>query len=264
MQNLIKKEQVSEHVLKITLNRPEVYNALNRAVLEELEVSLDKFDDLENSNIRALIITGSGEKSFCAGADLKERAGMSLEDTQNFVKYISKVFQKIYNLKISTIACLNGVAFGGGLELALACDLRIGLEKSQLGLTECTLGIIPGAGGTQLLPKVVGIAKAKELILTGKKLSTQEAFDMGLLNYLEPDLQSLNNRGVELATQIANNAPLAVQAAKKALNSNYYADSLENSFNLEHEFYESILHTQDRTEALEAFKDKRKPKFKGA
>lgn len=159
--------------LLITLQRPEALNALNRALLAEFK------DTLQNlSSPKILIIRGSGERAFSAGADLKERAQMSLDDTRAFLKLINQVFNLIENLPMPTVAYINGLALGGGLELALACDMRVIAPHAQIGLTECALGIIPGAGGTGRLPKIIGYAKACEIIFSAQKISAEEALKL--------------------------------------------------------------------------------------
>lgn len=255
------RNELDRGIICLKLSRPEVYNAINTKLLLDLN---DELNTLENSNtVRAIIFTGEGEKSFCAGADLKERAAMSNEDTLAFVKLISSTMRRIYDFPIPTIAAINGVAFGGGMELALACDIRLALVNASMGLTECALGIIPGAGGTQLLPKLIGPARAKEMIFMGKRLSAKEAYHMGILNALIEDSSDFLQKIQDYASKLTENAPLAIRAAKQAINQGFFADGIEAGFELEHKFYNTILHTEDRLEALNAFVEKRKPIFKG-
>ena len=155
-------EDESNGVLTLTLNRTDVHNALNKPLLDALSIKLEAL--APRRDVRCVIITGSGEKAFCAGADLKERKGFTLEQTRSFVRKIRGVMDQIERLPMPTIAALDGVAFGGGMEMALACDMRVISERVKMGLTECALGIIPGAGGTQRLPQLVGASRAKELI----------------------------------------------------------------------------------------------------
>jgi len=257
---LVIVNHLTKHVLGITLNRPHQLNALNTKLLRQLKNCLEQTQN--DKNIRAVIFTGAGEKAFCAGADLKERLNMTLDETRQFVSLIGETFNVIANLPMPTIAAINGIAFGGGLELALACDLRIIKEDVLVGLTECALGIIPGAGGTQRLPKIVGEAKAKELILTAKRIAAKEAKEIGLANQITVKDQDILESAKEIAVQIAKNAPLSVQTAKKAINDGAGSNK-EKSLKFEAKCYESILHTQDRLEGLRAFLEKREPKYIG-
>ncbi|MCA9507446.1 MAG: enoyl-CoA hydratase/isomerase family protein [Myxococcales bacterium] len=247
-------------IVHIVLNRPEVRNALNKELLTELSHELESIN--KNSKLRAALFYSSSEKAFCAGADLKERAAMSEQETFGFVKLIQSTINKIALLKIPTIAAVNGEAFGGGLELALACDMRIGSEDIQLGLTECSLGIIPGAGGTQRLPKIVGISRAMEMIFMAKRMKGKEAYAIALLNELVTSRSEVVGKAQQWATIIANNAPLAIRAAKKALTKNN-AKTFNDALAFELECYQEIISTSDRLEALRAFREKRLPQFRG-
>lgn len=248
-----------DHIAEISINRPELRNALNKELLLNLSTHLDLIEN--NADIRVVIVSGTGDKAFSAGADLKERAGMSEGQAFEFVTLIQATFQKIAMLKVPTIAALNGDAFGGGLELALACDMRIGSSALQLGLTECALGIIPGAGGTQRLPMIVGMAKAMELIFGAKRIYGDEAYQIGLLNELCEKGEALNVARV-MAQKIAHNAPLALKAAKKALLA-LYQPSLVQGLATELNCYREILGSKDRIEGLNAFKEKRTPHYSG-
>jgi methylglutaconyl-CoA hydratase len=243
----------------VTLNRPEAANALSTALLNELSELLG--DLAFQKDVRVVIVTGAGEKVFCAGADLKERAGMSETEVRKTVALIRETINQVEQLPQPVIAALNGSAFGGGLELALACDIRVAVDTAQLGLTETSLGIIPGAGGTQRLPRLIGIGKAKELIFTAKRISTQEAAQIGLVEYVVPRAQ-LMEKALEIATQIAANAPIAVRQAKLAVNRSLDVD-LVTGLRLEQMAYEVTIPTKDRLEGLQAFKEKRKPVYKG-
>ncbi|NJM91048.1 MAG: enoyl-CoA hydratase, partial [Myxococcales bacterium] len=180
MSQFLKVERRDGGVWWVTLNRPEARNALSMAVnheLYQLGIELE-----EDRDVRAVVITGAGDKAFCAGADLKERRGVAAEDTRPYVNAIGSAINQWAKIRALTIAMMNGSAYGGGLELALACDLRILVEGAELGLTEVRLGIIPGAGGTVRLPRLIGEARAKEMILLGRRLSAQRAYEMGLVN----------------------------------------------------------------------------------
>ena len=235
----------------VTLNRPEVMNALSFDTLLRLREVVEVLS--EDEEIRVVLIQGAGEKAFCAGADLKERDGFTVEKTKRYVKTIGEVFNEVAELPQPVVAVLNGVAFGGGLELALACDLRIAGAGVLMGLTETSLAIIPGAGGTQRLPKVVGVAKAKELIFAAKRISAEEAYRIGLVNEIAP-LGELQARARTLAGSIAANGPLAVRAAKVAM------EGWRSEYDL---YVKRILPSKDRLEALAAFRAKRKPHFTG-
>lgn len=243
----------------LKLNRPESRNALCSALLSELAQIITKLKD--DKNMRAVVITGAGDKAFCAGADLKERVGMSDEETLVFLSLIQNTFQSLFELPMPVIAAINGDAFGGGLELALACDIRVAAHSAQMGLTECSLGIIPGAGGTQRLPRIIGIAKACELIFTSKRLNSEEALNIGLINYRSQPSESALEIAHNLALSIANNAPLAVRAAKKALVGSQ--EELKAGLLVELQAYQEILKTNDRQEGLKAFAQKRKAQFNG-
>lgn len=245
------------YILYLTINRPEVRNALSIASLIELKnilLSIDK-------DILCLVITGEGNKSFCAGADLKERQNMSEMQTLSFINLINETFNLLAKLSIPSIAMINGDAFGGGLELALCCDFRVAQTKSLLGLTEVSLGIIPGAGGTQRLPRLIGLYKALDMILLAKKISAKEALDISLINYLceKEDLLAFTS---ELAIKLSNNAPLAIKAAKQAIFDGY-ENNLLLGLSIENNAYKNILFTHDRKEGLSSFVQKRPPNFIG-
>ncbi len=246
-------------VLTLTLNRSAVHNALNKPLLDALSEKLEAI--APRRDIRCVIFTGSGDKAFCAGADLKERKGFTLEQTRGFVRRIRGVMDQIERLPMPTIAALDGVAFGGGMEMALACDMRIVSERVNMGLTECALGIIPGAGGTQRLPLLVGASKAKELIFTAKRLTAQEALGIGLANRLTPAGAALKE-AQSLAADIAKCAPLAVEAAKAAIQGGL-GMGMEEGLLLESRCYDVTLYTEDRVEGLKAFAEKRAPVYQG-
>jgi len=260
MSELVRLER-RDGVAWVTLARPEVMNALSFDTLGRLgEIVAELGDD---TSTRAVIVTGGGEKAFCAGADLKERAGFTEEQTRAFVARIGDTFGAVAALPQPTIAALNGVAYGGGLELALACDLRVAAAHAKLGLTETSLAIIPGAGGTQRLPRVVGVARAKELILTARRVDAAEALAMGLVNRVAPG-DSVSDVARELASAIAANGPLAVRAAKAAIDAAEEGGDLASHLLRERELYlERVLPSKDRLEALAAFREKRKPVYTG-
>jgi enoyl-CoA hydratase/carnithine racemase len=247
-------------IVTLTIHRPEVMNCLSFPTLKRLrKLCAELREDL---SVRAILITGAGEKAFCAGADLKERRTMPLERVPLFVKNIRRTMDDLEALPQPTLALLNGVAFGGGTELALACDLRIAAGHAQLGLTETSLAIIPGAGGTQRLPRLIGKARAKELILTARKIDAAEAERIGLVNRVAP-AGKLREVGLEVARAIAANGPIAVRAAKQAIDRGTELPQ-DKGLEIEAQCYELVLPTRDRLEALAAFAEKRPPRYAGA
>jgi enoyl-CoA hydratase/carnithine racemase len=251
--------EIGHDVVVITLNRPEVMNALNFSMLKALKYEIEKLSF--NSDVRVVIITGSGERAFCSGADLKERSVMDPVEVKKFIITIRHLFSSIEQLNKPVIAAINGIALGGGTELALACDIRIASENATMGLTETRLGIIPGAGGTQRLPRLIGIGKAKELIFTGRRVNAQEAFDIGLVNMVCP-LENLMDQCRKMADMICEAAPVAVEQAKYAINFGMETD-IQTGLAIESNAYWITVPTEDRKEALNAFREKRKPIFKG-
>jgi len=244
---------------RLRLNRPEVRNALSLPTLKRLRDLLARVAGDEE--VWAVEITGSGEKAFCAGADLKERRGMNEAQVREFVREIRAAMDAVAALPQPTVAVLNGSAFGGGCELALACDLRVMQAGDRIGLTETSLGIIPGAGGCVRLPRLVGAARAKEMILLARRLDAQEARDAGLIQFLAPAGEA-RRVGREVLEALLRNAPLALRAAKAAIDG---ALDLPLKPALQHESacYQRILPTRDRLEALAAFAEKRPPRFEG-
>ncbi len=255
---LIRTER-HEHVVTWTLNRPEALNAFNRPLLDALGAVVAAAR--EDRTLRCAIVTGAGERAFSAGADLKERRGMSLEDTRRFVELIGGTFDAVAQLPFPTVAAVNGVAFGGGMELCLACDLRVLADHATIGLTEVSVGIMPGAGGTQRLPRLVGTARAKELIFSARRLDAKEALAMGLAQRVVPR-EDLMASARELAGRIAKQAPLAVRQAKHAIDAGLDVP-MQRGLQIEAEAYAQLLHTEDRVEGLKAFAEKREPRYRG-
>ncbi|CAJ1001956.1 enoyl-CoA hydratase/carnithine racemase [Brevibacillus aydinogluensis] len=243
----------------LTLNRPEVYNCLNLETLFTLRRLIAEID--ADREIRAVVVTGAGEKAFCSGADLKERRTMTELQVQLYIRTIRDTFSELERLPKPVIAAINGVALGGGTELALACDLRVMSETAQMGLTETSLGIIPGAGGTQRLPRLIGKGKAKELIFTARRVNAEEALAIGLVNRTVPRDQVMTS-ALQLAEEIAANAPLALAQAKFAIDYGMEAD-LATGLAIESSAYQVLIPTRDRLEGLEAFREKRKPVYRG-
>ncbi len=252
----------------LKLNRPEKLNSLNKPLLEALLEACETIK--QDKSIRIAIIIGSGGRAFCAGADLAERKGMTEAQVVEYHTLIQKTFQTIDELPIPTIAALNSSAFGGGVELALSCDLRIMVEDSIFRLTEVRLGIIPGAGGTQRLPRLIGKSKAKEMILTTKALTAKEAHEIGLVHRIIPGIDfgddkfhfGLTNNVRSWAKEIIQAAPLSLEQAKYAIDSGYDCD-LNSGLAIETQAYLKLLNTEDRLEGLKAFAEKREPVYQG-
>ena len=247
------------HVARVTLHRPDAMNAFNYDLLAELGMVVESIRI--NPAIRVVIFTGSGDRAFSVGADLKERKLLTDEQVKRNIYKIGEVFTMIENLPQPTIAVLNGYAFGGGMELALACDFRFAVDTAVMGLTETWLAIIPGAGGTQRLPRLIGEAKALELILTARRLDAKSALQYGILTNIAvaADLQEMVDR---FTGELLGNGPIALQQAKFAIKHGMNAD-LQTGLAIERKAYEITIPTEDRLEALAAFAEKRKPAFKG-
>lgn len=245
----------------ITLNRPKSANALGLTLIQQLK-EISSFLRA-NDQQRCCIICSSSEKVFCAGADLKERA--SLKETSEVVECVDRLrqtFEDIAQLPMPTLSVIEGAAFGGGLELALATDMRIASTNATFGLVETSLSIIPGAGGTVRLPRLIGAARAKELIFTARKFNAEAAAELGIIHHLvEPGNAML--KAFSIAEEIAKNGPLAVRAAKKAIDRGLEATTIGSALKIEKECYASILPTSDRLEGLAAFNERRKPVFQG-
>ena len=251
----------------LTLNRPKVLNSLNVAMLEALNRECEKLT--ADRQTRVVVISGAGCKVFCAGADLTERKGMTEGQVIGYLNLIQKIMSAVESLPQPVIAAINGSAFGGGTELALACDLRIMTEEAVLRLTEVRLGIIPGAGGTQRLSRLIGKSRAKEMILTAKALAAKEALEIGLVHKLAPKAKDGEESHTQLleaaatwAAEIASAAPLALKAAKFAIDMGSDRD-LSAGLALETKAYLQLLHTRDRLEGLAAFAEKRDPVYIG-
>jgi enoyl-CoA hydratase/carnithine racemase len=252
-------EERREAVAILKLNRPEVMNSFNFAMLRELRERVEALH--WDRNARVVIITGAGDKAFCAGADLKERASLGEDQVRQFIFTIRNLFTFIEFMNKPVIAAVNGIALGGGTELALACDLRIASENATMGLTETRLAIIPGAGGTQRLPRLVGRGKAKELIFTGRRVDAKEALDLGLVNKVAP-AGKLLDECLAMAAMICEAGPVAIGQAKYAINYGSEAD-LHTGLAIESNAYWVTIPTEDRLEGLAAFREKRKPVYKG-
>ena len=254
---LLAKEE--EGVATLTLNRPEVMNSFNFALLHALREAIERVRF--RRDVRVVIVTGAGEKAFCSGADLKERATLPPEKVREYIFTIRNLFTAIEQLSKPVIAAVNGIALGGGTELALASDIRIASRSAGMGLTETRLAIIPGAGGTQRLPRLVGRGKAKELIFTGRRVDAEEALRIGLVNQVcEP--KELLAECRKMAAMICETGPIAIEQAKYAINHGIETD-IATGLAIESNAYWVCIPTEDRLEGLTAFKEKRKPVYKG-
>lgn len=264
MAEILLQERQEEGILILTLNRPETMNCFNSDLLTALaEVIREANFD---TALRCIIITGASggdpkKVSFSTGADLKERRDMTQDQVRRYVFTIRNTFTAVEQVRVPVIAAINGFAFGGGIELAMACDIRIASSTAIMGLTETSLAIIPGGGGTQRLPRIIGIAKAKELIFTARRIDAKTALEIGLVNRVVEPVQLMQS-ALELAREIAKNGPIGVAQAKFAINYGMEA-SLGVALPLESKAYEVTIPTKDRLEALAAFAEKRKPVFKG-
>lgn len=234
-------------------------NSITTGMLRELRELLSRAT--QDRSLRCIVVTGAGDKAFCAGADLKERARMNDGEVHAFHEGLRSAFRGIEEAPQPFVAALNGAALGGGLELALACDLRVASESAQLGLPEVSLGIIPGGGGTQRLARLVGVARAKDLVLTARRVGAGEALAMGLVARTAPP-ERLLDEAIALAGQVAGNAPVSLRQAKRAIDGGFHLP-LEEALDLENRMYQDCLGTRDRLEALRAFAEKRPPAFTG-
>jgi len=243
----------------ITINRPNKLNALNKETIEELS---DAFEDLEEDKaVKVIVITGSGEKAFVAGADISEFANFSVDEGGKLArKGQEMLFDLVENLSTPVIAAINGFALGGGLELAMACHFRIASTNAKMGLPEVSLGVIPGYGGTQRLPQLVGKGKAMELIMTAGMISAEDAKDCGLVNHVV-EQEELLDLAEKLAGKIMRNSSVAISAAIRAVNANFEYNV--NGFDVEIDEFGDCFGTEDFTEGTTAFLEKRKPNFPG-
>ena len=253
---------VLEHekgIATLFINRPEKLNALNKATIQELHETLQLVD--ENPDVRVIIITGSGEKAFVGGADITEFAHFSVEEgAQLAAKGQQLLFDFIENMKTPVIAAINGFALGGGLELAMACHFRIASDNAKMGLPETSLGLIPGYGGTQRLPQIIGKGRALEMILTAGMIDAETAKMYGLVNHVVPQ-EDLFSAYMTIATRIMKNSPAAISKAIEAINANFISGV--NGFDVEIKNFGDCFATDDFKEGTTAFLEKRKAEFKG-
>jgi len=253
-------DRPQEHTVLVTLNRPEVANAMNTQMgLDLLEV-FDGFCAAPNQQ-RCVVLTGSGTKAFCAGGDLKQRNGMTDEQWQDQHLIFERMIRALLGCPVPVIAAVNGAAYAGGLEISLCADFIYAAEHARFALTEVTLGIMPGAGGTQNLPRAVGSRRAKEILLTGRPFSVQEAYDWGMVNQI-CKAETLLVEALDTAAVIAANAPISTRQIKQSVNMGLNTD-LQTGMMFEIEAYNRMVPTDDRREGILAFNEKRKPVYKG-
>ncbi|MES2747178.1 MAG: enoyl-CoA hydratase-related protein [Bacteroidota bacterium] len=244
---------------QITINRPSKLNALNVATINELHSAFEQFDS--NSEVKAIILTGEGEKAFVAGADISEFAHFSVEEGAQLAQQGQELlFDFVENLRTPVIAAVNGFALGGGLELAMSCHFRIASDNAKMGLPEVSLGVIPGYGGTQRLPQLVGKGRAMEMIMTAGMISAEEALRIGLVNHVKPQAELLDF-AIALASKILKNSPVAISQAIKAVNANF-KDGVDG-YKIEIKSFGKCFGTEDFKEGTTAFLEKRKADFKG-
>ena len=248
------------HVLLVTLNRPERRNAFNTQMGADLGQLFSSFY-VDQEDVRCIVLTGAGDKAFCAGGDLKQRNEMTDEQWQRQHAVFEQKTLAMLDCPVPIIAAVNGAAFGGGCELALSSDFIYAARSARFAQTETRLGIMPGAGGTQNLPRACGVRRAKEIILTGQPFTAEEAFEWGIVNKLCED-DSLINDTLATAKLIAENGPIAVRQAKKSINMATHMD-LKTGYAFEIEAYNRMVPTEDRLEGVRAFNEKRKANFKG-
>lgn len=256
----LKVESPEPHVLVVTLNRPDVRNAINTQMGRDM---LDLWTRLtaDAADVRCIVLTGAGDRAFCSGGDLKERNGMTRAAWQAQHEIFERSYWTLMDLPVPVIAAVNGHAYAGGLETLLACDFAYAVRTARFALTEVTIGIMPGGGGTQNLPRAVGERRAKEIILTGRPFTADEAQQWGILNRVcEPG--ELMPATMETARVIAANAPLSVRQAKTSIRYGLQME-LKTAFRFEVEAYNRLIDTEDRTEGIRAFNEKRKPVFRG-
>jgi len=261
MQHHVAPTDANAVVTTLTLNRPKA-NAMGSNMLRELRDCLDQLEASSLSTSRCVVVTSFSSKVFSAGADLKERATMSQDEASEYVTLLRNTMERVSRLPVPVIASVEGVAVGGGLEIALAADLIVASQTAQFGLPETSLAIIPGAGGTQRLPRLIGMARAKELIWTGRRVTAEEAYEYGLVQHVTQEGEALN-KAMELSWKIAQHGPIAIKASKQAMLKGLETATMEEALNVERQYYQEVIPTTDRLEGLAAFKEGRTPQYKG-
>jgi len=259
-ENIIYDKDKEKGIVKLTINRPEVRNALNAATRQEIRNAIGEIE--KDGDVRVVIITGAGEKAFVSGADItafKDATPIIMEEAASTLG--QQLFNNIENLSVPVIAMINGFCLGGGLELAMCCDIRIASDNAKFGQPEINIGLFPGAGGTQRLPRLIGWGKAKELIYTGKIIDAAEAERISLVDKVVPQ-EKLGEEVNQLAETIASKSPLIIKLVKKVINRGMYTD-LAAGLSYEKANFALCFATEDRKEGVTAFLEKRKPQFKG-
>lgn len=253
------QDEVIKGVFILTLNRPNAMNALNTQMAIDLIDCLDQLK--ENKEICVLVLTASGEKGFCVGADLKERDGMTNAQWKRQHDFFESAYKLIREFPYPVIAAVNGYALGGGMELALSCDLRIASTHAKMGLPEVSIGIIPGVGGTQLLPRSIPVGLAKEFLFRGNHIPATRAKELGLVNNIAP-INELLDKTFEIARDIGKNAPLALKSIKQSINNGLQTD-INTALSIELDQYYKCANSDDRMEGITAFNEKRQPVWQG-
>lgn len=253
------QDNVTKGVFVLTLNRPRALNALNTQMAIDL---IDCMEQLkEKEDVRVLVLTASGEKGFCVGADLKERDGMTNSQWKHQHDIFESAYKVIREFPYPVIVAINGFALGGGMELTLSCDLRIAADHAKMGLPEVTLGIIPGVGGTQLLPRTIPVGFAKELLFRGNHITANEAKELGLVNEVAP-ISELLDKTLEIARDIGKNSPIALKSIKQSINNGLQTD-INTALTIELDQYYKCANSEDRLEGIKAFNEKRQPVWQG-
>jgi len=258
--SIISKSFKNNQIMGLYMNLPKTKNAISKDFLKTLKENIEEIN--LNSNIRAVILMSNSPGYFCTGANLKERSTMTVTEAKHFVTDLRNTFNNFANLRVPTICGLDGYALGGGLELALTADIRIITKNVTVGLTECGLAIIPGAGGTQRLPRLIGVSRAKEMIYTAEKIQWEKCMEIGLANHVVDKYDNLEEKALEIADKIIQNGPLAVSLAKTAINEGIETD-INTGMKIEWWCYGGVFNSKDRLEGLKAFVEKRTPNYKG-
>ena len=258
--SIISKSFKNNQIMGLYMNLPKTKNAISKDFLKTLKENIEEIN--LNSNIRAVILMSNSPGYFCTGANLKERSTMTVTEAKHFVTDLRNTFNNFANLRVPTICGLDGYALGGGLELALTADIRIITKNVTVGLTECGLAIIPGAGGTQRLPRLIGVSRAKEMIYTAEKIQWEKCMEIGLANHVVDKYDNLEEKALEIADKIIQNGPLAVSLAKTAINEVIETD-INTGMKIEWWCYDGVFNSKDRLEGLKAFVEKRTPNYKG-
>lgn len=252
-------ERIETHIVRATLDRPEVLNALNTQMMCDLRDFFMHFYVVQDC--RAIILTGAGQRAFCSGGDLKQRNGMNDRDWREQHAILEQMVRAAMDCPVPLIAAINGSCFGGGLELALACDFSYATQTAKFGFPEGRIGIMPGAGGTQNLVRACGVRRAKEIALTGEPFTAEQALEWGIVNKLVP-VEQMQSEIVEAASRVCLTAPVSAMQIKKSLNVATHAD-FNSGYAFEIEAYNRTVSLSDRVEGISAFNEKRKPVFKG-